>query len=341
MKAALAEKLNCRFVPATPTIPGAIALIQLHGCQCVNALRALTGVADWPVGRLQLVRFGDIDEGLAARITDDVVQVMPHGGPRVVQRLLLCLRELGMLLESEAQPEAIYPESADRYEALMLAALARAASAMAIDPLLAQPAIWRDTRNLCEADHARSVMLNRLVTPPVVVLAGSPNVGKSTLSNVLLGRGMSISLDLPGTTRDYTVAQIDLAGLVVHWHDTPGFRETDDPIEARAIELARGLIARADLLIAMTDADQDWPVLSREPDLRICNKSDIAMRTDADLNLSAATGEGIAELVLLVRDTLVSPQSVADAHRRPWLFDDRLQERIEDAAGENVPGLLP
>jgi GTP1/Obg family GTP-binding protein len=120
----------------------------------------------------------------------------------------------------------LYPEASDRFEALMLAALARAQSPLAIDLLLDQPRRWRRIRRarrqLSEEDLARSTRLNRLIEPPVAVLAGQPNVGKSTLSNALLGRAMSIAYDMPGTTRDYTAGWIDLAGLVVSWHDTPG-----------------------------------------------------------------------------------------------------------------------
>src|SRR5690606_39018361 len=106
------------------------------------------------------------------------------------------------------------------------------------------------------------------------------------LSNALLGRSMSIAIDLPGTTRDYTAALLEVAGLVVQWHDTPGIRTTRDPIEARAIELSRTLIECADLLIAITDAQHDWPELPRPPDLRLASKADAAARSDADLAVS-------------------------------------------------------
>jgi tRNA modification GTPase len=157
-----------------------------------------------------------------------------------------------------------------------------------------------------------------------VALAGAANVGKSTLSNTLLGRSMSIAADRPGTTRDYTWGRLELAGLVVGWHDTPGLRATDDPDERKAVALARRLLDRADLVIAMTDAEHGWPALPRTADLRLASKADAGGRDDADLCVSATTGAGIPELVAAVRDRLVPPADLE--HPGPWLVDSRLTQ---------------
>jgi tRNA modification GTPase len=336
----------------TPHAPGAIAIIQIGG-DVVPVLRQLTGAGDWPIGRARLVSFGDIDNGIAVRLAKNVAQLMPHGGMRVVQRLLESLAERGVSIASadELDPQQVYPETADRIEALMLAAVARAASPLAIDLLLDQPRRWRDLHpsplgrgargegdSFFEEDVARSRRLNRLIDPPLVLVASPANVGKSTLSNALIGRDMSIALDQPGTTRDFVSARIDLAGLVVDWHDTPGIRTTRDPIEAKAIDLASRLIERADLLIAMTDHEHDWPALPRAPDLSVINKIDLTGTPDLTsppgvrkvriapgrdvLPISALTGAGLPALVAAARDALVPPADLA--HPGPWLFDDRL-----------------
>lgn len=326
-----------RLVHATANRPGAIAILQVIG-DCLPVMRKITGVADWPLHRTRLVNLAGIDEGLAVRFSADVAQLMPHGGPRVVQRLTARLVELSAVLIAEQDiaidPQHLYPEAADQIEALMLATLARARSPLAIDLLLDQPRRWRDwalsSPPLSQNDLDRSERLNRLIQPPIVVLAGRPNVGKSTLSNALLGRSMSITLDMPGTTRDYTSGHIDLAGLVVEWHDTPGIRPTDDPIERRAIDLATKLLERADLLIAMTDPDHDWPDVSRAPDLRVLNKIDLRSATawssralqGPDLEISAHTGQGMPELVQAVRQHLVPLTDLENP--QPWLFDPRL-----------------
>jgi hypothetical protein len=315
----------CRFLVTTPPAPGAIGVIQLLG-NVMPVLERLTNIAQWPCGRLRLATLGGIDEGLAVRLTDQVAQLMPHGGRRVVEQLL------GLLLAWDVQPvdvrvavpQQVYPEAADPIEALMLETLARAMSPLAIDLLLDQPRRWRDRPSTGPEDRQRWTRLNRLLTPPLVVLAGRANVGKSTLSNALFGRPVSIALDRPGTTRDYTSGALDLAGLLVLWHDTPGLRDDEtNAIEARAVEIADRVIRRADLLIALTDHEQDWPALPREPDLRVANKRDLARRNDADLEVSAADGTGIGLLVTRVRETLVPPEDLA--HPGAWVFDERLQ----------------
>ncbi len=347
-RAELAARPHCLALVTTPNRPGAIAILQLHG-HVVPILHAITGIHDWPLGRARFVPFDDIDEGIALRLTNEIAQLMPHGGPRVVQRLTQRLIELGVDLGAafEANPTDVYPEAADTFEALALAAVARAASPLAVDLLLDQPRRWRTLTpppsqggdsgvghiSLSEEDLARSQHLNWLIDPPLVVVVGATNVGKSTLSNALLGRSMSITADLPGTTRDYTSGRIELAGLVVDWHDTPGLRETVDPIERKAIDLARSLLDTADLLIALADHEHDWPPLPRDPDLRVLNKIDLlpsrpgkGVGGEGLVSISALHGTGLAELVTTVRDQLVPPADLT--HPGPWLFDDRLIQPV-------------
>ena len=322
------SKDGLRVLVATAPSPGAIGVIQLHG-DVGSLLVAATGIDSWPVGRVSLARIAGIDDGLVARLTPECAQIMPHGGPRVRQRLTRWLVEHGAV-ERDASiedPCDLYPEAADRIEALMLVTLARAASPLALDLLLDQPRRWHDVTAITAEDRARAKRLHRLIEPPLVVLAGPPNVGKSTLSNALLGRAMSITADLPGTTRDYTSGRIELAGLVVDWYDTPGLRATGDPLEREAQEIASLLIERADCLVAMRDHLQGWPTLKRAPDFRVINKIDLASgsrgATDHGVyGISALRGDGVERLVRAVRDTLVSPADLA--HPGPWLFDARL-----------------
>ncbi len=333
----MANTASIQIVHATSTTQGAIGIIQLVGRAPERLLRELTGVAHWRPGRFRLAALADIDEGLVGLVSDDVAQIMPHGGMRVVQRLTTRLLELGAVHADEQAMHAsgLYPEAADEIEALMLHALSRSASPLAIDALLAQPPRWckanAEGRSVSEDERLLSGVLNRLLTPPMVVLAGLPNVGKSTLSNALMGRAMSIASDTAGTTRDYVSGRIDLAGLVVDWHDTPGLRSDADIIEQRAIAIARRLIEQADVLIAIRDADHDWPMLPRNADVFVMNKVDDACEVqtgisgstrDSPLHISARTGCGLGAFTSIVRERLVPPSALK--HSGLWVFDDRL-----------------
>jgi tRNA modification GTPase len=321
---------GCRVLSATAPAPGAIGIQQLTG-DVEPVLAALTGVAGWPAGRARLVRFADIDRGIAMRLGEQTAQLMPHGGPRVAQRLLSWLLDHGVELvgEGDLDPLALYPEAGDRVEAIALRAIAVASSPLAIELLLDQPRRWRKVVTPGPEDLERSRRLDRLILPPLVVVAGAPNVGKSTLSNALLGRTLSIAADIPGTTRDYTCGRVDLGGLVVDWHDLPGLRRSRDPIEMEAIEIAATLLDRADLVISMRDPDTDWPALPREPNLRVFNKIDLeragwGAASPGVVRISAVTGQGLSVLVEAVRDQLVPRRDLE--HPGPWLFDEALLE---------------
>lgn len=294
-----------RVTLTTANTPGAVAIVQLHGGSTIEVLRRLTGRKPWPSRRAMLVDFAGIDEGLAIAINEETAQLMPHGGPRVVQRLIEHLvSELGCTYEAELSPQALYPEASSPLEADVLNAIAKAASPAAIDCLVAQPELWREVlkqgSEACESQRRaiaeRSQILNRLVTPPTVVVAGPANVGKSTLTNALMGKRVSIVADLPGTTRDWVGGLVELnashdasQAIATYWLDTPGLRDSADAIEQRAIALAKQQIEQADVLIAMRDADQPWldvQALPREPDLYVVNKVDEAPVPNADAGVS-------------------------------------------------------
>lgn len=338
------------FLVSTAPQPGAIGVIELHGA-VASILESLAPPERWHDNRLLYIDFWAIDRGLAARTGEKSAILMPHGGPRVMQRLAMKLRELGaMPLVSpyyrESEPSPPFPEAASNLVIQsVLETLPLARSPLAIDLLLDQPRRWNADagRPLGDDDLARSARLNRLLDPPVVVLAGPANVGKSTLSNALIGRSMSIALDLPGTTRDATAGLIDLGGLVVRWYDTPGLRPSDDPIEQAAIASAERLINEAELLIAATDHEHGWPKLPRPADLHVRTKADLAAGDDdsargalsqhlsppPDLALSAATGENLPAFIALVRDRLLPPADLA--HPGRWLFHPRLAARAGDS----------
>jgi tRNA modification GTPase len=309
------------FTISTAAAPGAVGVLTITG-EIGSALESITGSRGWRLGDLRLADLAGVDRGVVAIPAPGVALLMPHGGVHVVRSLAVRLARLGLEARRDECPERLFPEAADAFEALALAALARAQSPLAVPLLLDQPRRWRAGGTLAPEDIERSRRLNRLIDPPLVVVCGPPNVGKSTLTNTLIGRTASITAAAAGTTRDYTSARIDLAGLVVHWIDTPGVRTADDPIERKAIELARSVIQKADLLVAVADAAHDWAPVPREPDLRVALRCDLGRRSDAAIKVSAVTGEGISDLVGALRSSLVPPSDLA--HPGVWRFDAAL-----------------
>ncbi|MCC7407268.1 MAG: 50S ribosome-binding GTPase [Phycisphaeraceae bacterium] len=258
--------------------------------------------------------------------------------------------ELGVTVAAEADPAVVYPEAEDEIEAEALAGVARAASPAAIDLLLAQPGRWRawlrkpvGERESVEAILARSRVLDQLIEPATVVVVGRPNVGKSTLGNRMLGRSASLVADLPGTTRDWVGGLAAIDGVVVRWLDTPGLRETEDPIEAAAMELARGVIAGAEVVVAMRDPRTDWPEvarLPRRPDVWVVNKvdqladegavADFGIEEQTLMGVSAATGVGIEELGrrVLGRLGLGEVGELAGRGDGVWAWSEGMRRRV-------------
>ena len=116
----------------------------------------------------------------------------------------------------------------------------------------------------------------------VVAIAGPPNVGKSTLINLLARRDVAIVSPHAGTTRDIIEVQLDLDGYPVTVIDTAGIRETDDPVEQEGVRRARARAGEADLVLWLADAD-DAPI-SHEgsaPVWLVRNKIDLARSSDA------------------------------------------------------------
>ena len=140
----------------------------------------------------------------------------------------------------------------------------------------------------------------------LVVIAGGPNAGKSSLMNALLGERRAIVSDVPGTTRDSIEEWLDVGGWPVRLVDTAGLRETDDAIEGEGVERARELIEKADVVVALTPADGAADeAASRKPAVGCRTSSVIDVLSKCDLSrspaggllpVSAKTGEGLDAL---------------------------------------------
>ncbi len=145
-----------------------------------------------------------------------------------------------------------------------------------------------------------------------VVIIGKPNVGKSSILNRLVGSERAIVTEIPGTTRDLIRETVRIKGIPVDLTDTAGIRPTDNIIESKGVELVRGELARADLIIFVLDGNSGIDEEDREIALNIrdknpiiaVNKSDLPLRIDIQelksllpgcepLCVSAKTGGGM------------------------------------------------
>lgn len=140
-------------------------------------------------------------------------------------------------------------------------------------------------------------------TGALVVIAGAPNVGKSSLFNAMLGRSRAIVTEIPGTTRDAIEAVLDAGPWPIRLVDTAGLRETTDVVEQLGIEVATQYLASADVVLACGDSAESV-ALTAEIISRVSGAQVIGVRTKADLAgsmgdgmVSATTGEGIRELM--------------------------------------------
>ena len=330
---------DAQITVTTARQPGAVAIIQLHGPDAALIVRNIaTNCENLPVGKIKLANLAAIDEGLVARLGFDVWQLMPHGGLRVIQRIVEALIEQGARLDEQpVDARAIYPEADSAFEADLLATLARAGSPLAIDLLAGQTHAWRevlthDTRNdaLKKEIAQRSTIWQRLIDPPTVVMVSRPNIGKSTLFNALSGKAGAIVADLPGTTRDWIGGLVELnAQVAVHWLDTPGIRDSNDPVEQQAITLARQAIAKAQVVVVMRDMDTDWPdvsALPKPPNVWVVNKIDQSPRPMIDdqqaILISAQTGQGLEGL----QTAVIAALGLANCRPElPWAFSPTLQ----------------
>lgn len=147
-----------------------------------------------------------------------------------------------------------------------------------------------------------------------IVLAGKPNVGKSSLMNALLDQERAIVTDIPGTTRDVLTERIHVGGIAAELSDTAGRRMTEDPVEKIGVDRACRAAESADVVLIVLDVSQPLDpedrVLIEDADERciVClNKQDLdAVITRKEIKsitqaklfmLSAETGHGISDLI--------------------------------------------
>ncbi|VVM07798.1 tRNA modification GTPase MnmE [Methylacidimicrobium cyclopophantes] len=169
-------------------------------------------------------------------------------------------------------------------------------------------------------DRLRSELLGLAGTAPtgrllregiLVVLAGCPNVGKSSLFNAILRQNRAIVSPHPGTTRDTIESICQIHGYPVRLIDTAGHRTAEHPVEAEGVRRAEEALRSADLIVHVSVAPEPPasdpflppPLLPHQRLLRIANKADLGIHPErrSELCISTITGEGLSEVDRLLR----------------------------------------
>jgi tRNA modification GTPase len=198
-------------------------------------------------------------------------------------------------------------------------------------------------REALEAVRQRAAQGARLRSGLTVVLAGQPNVGKSSLLNALAGAEVAIVTAVPGTTRDRIEKAILIDGMPVNVIDTAGLRDTEDEVERIGIARTREAIARADLVLHLTDAGMadaqaaraDAAILASLPPaiprLEVVNKIDLVESAPREeggrIRLSAKTGAGLP----LLRAALKRAAGVGEGGEDLILARERHLAALQDA----------
>lgn len=358
------------------TAPGraAIATLLVAGPQATEIVgRLFQPAGKKPLGEQPLRRIvfgrwpsGTVSEEIVAeevvvcRMAEDRVEINCHGGvaaPRAIASSLVAAgcEEVDWRTwtrETLADPLAADAEIAladaptERTARILLdqrcGALRRQFDSIREQTLLGDAAA---ALRLVEELLARAEVGLHLLQPWRVVLAGRPNVGKSSLINALVGYERAIVHEAPGTTRDIVTALTALDGWPVELADTAGLRAGEEPLEAAGIELARRQAAEADLLILVFDRSEAWSaedeslVQAWPAALLVHNKCDLpaaAGPRPPGIELSAQSGAGLAELARAIVARLV-PGAPKSGEPVPFLGKHvELLERLKQplAAGD-------
>lgn len=164
-----------------------------------------------------------------------------------------------------------------------------------------------------------------------VAIVGRPNVGKSSLLNLLSRRDRAIVTDLPGTTRDLLESELVLDGVPLTLIDTAGIRSTDDPVERLGIERSHQALAAADVVLLLFDLAAGWTAADAQlraqvpagvPLLLVGNKADLLADSGPDSQRAApqtaAAGTAMAEPAETANQD-ASVRTTADPARSPRL----------------------
>jgi tRNA modification GTPase len=334
----------------SPPGKGALAVLHVAGAGAIGLVARLFGRAPVREPRVgSLVDEGRrLDEVVVRTVEgftgEETVEISCHGGPAVVEGLFAALArggasrgdpadlleravETGALDRIRAEAWTLLPGAATELAALVLEDQAKGALSEAV----ARMSSPRDAERLLKT----AALGTALARPRRVVLAGSPNVGKSTLFNALVREDRALVSPVAGTTRDPVRELIALDQVPIELVDTAGVDEPRDLLEQLSIERTHRALKEADAILFVFDAEAGaqgpemrfLEALGHRRTILLVNKVDAGSKKpllDA-LPISAKTGQGLDDLRRrLLRSMGIVPRRVAG---EAVVFTER-QERI-------------
>jgi tRNA modification GTPase len=359
-----------RVAVLTPPGTGAIATVAVVGPAAWDIVsRRFRPAAGKPLPEtppLHRVWFGALGHEAADEVVVAVravdpelwVEVHCHGGRQVVRWVVEQLVSDGCKPGQWQEVATHTPSNGWAFDPRALEPLSNAPTLRTANILLDQyhGAFARDVEAILAANdlarlrrlHALAPVGRHLVEPWRVVVAGPPNVGKSSLVNALAGFQRSVVSPTAGTTRDVVTTPVALDGWPVELADTAGLRDADEELEAAGIGRARDQLRAADLTVWVMDATDPNP--APPPDalnpVVVANKCDQpaawALTSVPDLTpVSALTGDGVAGLIgeIVRRLVPVVPDPGEGVPFTPHLAD-RIAEAVTAGSVEPLRSLV-
>ncbi|MCP4708362.1 MAG: GTP-binding protein [Planctomycetes bacterium] len=358
----------------TPPGAAAIAVIQIVGPDSISVINQVFRPFRGDAGSFSAdgLHYGVIFEDteqidkvmVAADPKKEIVDINCHGGPRVVQRILMLLQKHGVKISTwqkltvaesvSAEVELILPQA--KTELAVRAIAGQYPGGLSEKCEMMAAGLQKDEMSLTAAKSEITMLLGtfrwaqRLLHAPMVVLTGPVNAGKSTLVNALTGKTQSLVADMPGVTRDWTSQLADINGLGVNLVDTAGRRASGDEIERESLVQADKVLAEADLILLVVEPVEDmeemiFDLMDELPDTIdiqiVVNKIDLQpelTRKKGNIYVSALQGQNLKQL----RETISSEFgfSYFDPNE-PLVFTEQQYELLLDAGNaESADELL-